>query len=211
MDLAEMRNEYTRSGLIKEELEDNPFLQFEMWFKQAKEANLHEINAMTLTTVAENGQPFARTVLLKYFDQRGLVFFTNYESRKAKHIAQNPRVSLLFPWLELERQVHITGKAEKISTAESLKYFLSRPKGSQIGAWVSNQSSVITSRQLLMAKFEELKQKFKDQEVPIPSFWGGFRVKPDSIEFWQGRQYRLHDRFLYALENGDWEIKRLAP
>ena len=212
MDLATMREEYTRSGLTREELTDNPYQLFTKWFQQAMEVDMNKSNAMTLTTVDESGQPFARTVLLKYFDERGMVFFTNYGSRKAKQIANNSKVSLLFPWLSLERQVHITGEAEKISSAESLKYFLTRPKDSQIGAWISDQSSVITSRQMLMSKFEEFKQKFKDKEVPLPSFWGGFRVKADSFEFWQGRVYRLHDRFLYNLqENGSWDINRLAP
>ena len=212
MDLAVMRKEYTKFGLTKEELEDKPHLQFEKWFKQALDVDLHHANAMTLATVSADGQPSTRTVLLKYFDERGMVFFTNYESRKAKEIAMNPKVSILFPWLELERQVRVTGMAEKISAAESLKYFLSRPKGSQIGAWVSDQSSVITSRQLLMSKFEEFKRKFKEQEVPLPSFWGGYRIKPDSFEFWQGRQFRLHDRFLYSLqEDGKWGICQLAP
>lgn len=212
MDLAAMREEYTRQGLSRDDLEENPFAQFEKWFQQSIEVNLFEPNAMVLATVSAQGQPTTRTVLLKYFDQKGLVFFTNYESRKAQQMAENPKVSLLFPWLQLERQVHITGQVEKVSTAESLKYFLSRPKGSQIGAWVSSQSSVISSRKLLMSKFEELQQKFQHKEVPLPSFWGGYRVSPDSFEFWQGGKFRLHDRFFYSLQpDGRWEISRLAP
>lgn len=207
-----MREEYMLSGLSEEELKPGPFQQFESWFRQAMEGNMYAPNAMSVATVSAGGQPSLRTMLLKYFDEQGFVFFTNYESRKAREIANNPKVSLLFPWLELERQVHITGTASKISHAESLKYFLSRPRGSQIGAWVSNQSSVITSRQMLLSKFDELKRKFQDGEVPIPSFWGGYRVEPDTFEFWQGRQYRLHDRFLYSRQDGGaWKIERLAP
>ena len=207
-----MREEYTLSGLSEEDLNPDPFQQFEYWFKQALEGKMHVPNAMSVATVSPEGQPSLRTVLLKYFDERGFVFFTNYESRKAREIADNPKTSLLFPWLDLERQVHITGVANKISHAESLKYFLSRPHGSQIGAWVSNQSSVITSRQMLLSKFEELKRKFQEGAVPLPSFWGGYRVEPDTFEFWQGRQYRLHDRFLYTRAEGNtWKIERLAP
>jgi pyridoxamine 5'-phosphate oxidase len=158
--------------------------------------------------------PTQRTVLLKYFDRQGFVFFTNYESRKAQQISLNPKVSILFPWWALERQVAITGQAEKISTAESLTYFLSRPRGSQLGAWCSQQSSVISSRQWLEMQFEKMREKFDNQEIPLPSFWGGYRVIPDSFEFWQGRSNRLHDRFLYAKSNQNesgWQIDRLSP
>jgi len=211
MNLASMRDEYTKSGLNREELHDDPVDQFEQWFQQALEADVFESNAMSLATVDERGQPSQRTVLLKYFDRKGFVFFTNYESQKAKDMAQNPKVSLIFPWLTLERQVRIQGEAERISTTESLKYFMSRPRGSQIGAWVSQQSSIISSRQLLQAKFDELKRKFSNKEVPLPSFWGGYRVVPNYFEFWQGRQHRLHDRFAYTLEEQEWRIERLAP
>jgi len=167
---------------------------------------------MTLSTVSEQGQPFMRTVLLKYFDHKGLVFFTNYESRKARQIEINPKVSILFTWLPLQRQVHITGTAEKVATAESLEYFTSRPRGSQLGAWTSQQSSVISSRQLLLMQFEQIKQKFLDGEIPLPDFWGGYRVIPSSFEFWQGCTNRLHDRFLYtSQEDQSWQIQRLAP
>lgn len=207
-----MREEYTISGLSEEDINPDPFKQFEQWFRQALDGNMHEPNAMSMATVSPEGQPSLRTVLLKYFDEQGFVFFTNYESRKAREIAENPKVALLFPWLDLERQVHINGLASKISHAESLKYFLSRPRGSQIGAWVSNQSSVISSRQMLLSKFDELKRKYQHGEVPIPSFWGGYRVEPSSFEFWQGRQHRLHDRFLYTRQEGQgWKIERLAP
>jgi pyridoxamine 5'-phosphate oxidase len=212
MDLSAMRKEYVRIGLSEDELPDDPFEQFSTWFAQAIEGNMEEPNAMCLSTVSREGQPSQRTVLLKYFDREGFVFFTNYESRKGREIEQNPNVSLLFPWYGLERQVIILGKAEKVSTLESMKYFLSRPRGSQIGAWCSNQSSVITSRSLLIAKFEELKQQFHEKEIPHPSFWGGFRVVPHHIEFWQGRENRLHDRFLYLLQKeGAWNVNRLSP
>jgi pyridoxamine 5'-phosphate oxidase len=166
---------------------------------------------MTLATVDETGMPYQRTVLLKYYDTHGFVFFTNYSSRKASQMEQDPRVSLLFPWITLERQVIIQGTVEKISTAESLKYFVSRPRESQIGAWVSNQSEVITSRKFLMQKLAEIKEKFSHGEIPLPSFWGGYRVKPETIEFWQGGPARLHDRFLYRREDACWEIERLSP
>jgi pyridoxamine 5'-phosphate oxidase len=211
MDLASMRDEYTKAGLDKETLHPDPVQQFELWFKQALNAELLEPNAMSLSTVSADGQPSQRTVLLKYFDKEGFVFFTNYESQKAKEIAGNPKVSLLFPWLPLQRQVRIQGVASKISTGESLKYFLSRPRGSQLGAWVSEQSTVISSRQLLLTKFDELKRKFSNKEVPLPSFWGGYRVTPDYFEFWQGGKDRLHDRFAYRISDGAWDIEQLAP
>jgi pyridoxamine 5'-phosphate oxidase len=168
-------------------------------------------NAMTLSTADADNRPASRTVLLKYFDERGLVFFTNLESRKATHIAGNAHVALLFFWRELGRQVSIRGTAARIPTRETLRYFATRPRGSQIGAWVSAQSSIISTRSLLEAKFEELRQKFRDKEIPLPSFWGGYRVVPLEIEFWQGRDNRLHDRFLYTRQDDDWRIDRLAP
>jgi len=207
-----MREEFTKAGLSRKDLASAPVQQFEKWFKQVEESGLEMPNAMTLATVSGAGQPSVRTVLLKYFDAEGFVFYTNYGSAKARDIAANSRVALLFPWLGLERQVKITGTAEKVSTATSAKYFLSRPRGSQIGAWVSNQSSPITSRQMLMSQFEEMLRKFENKEVPLPSFWGGYRVVPGSFEFWQGRQNRLHDRFVYTPDEvGGWKIERLAP
>lgn len=211
MDLAEFRKEYSDRGMHREELNADPMRQFELWFQQAIELQLHEPNAMTLATVDAEGMPYQRTVLLKYFDGEGFVFFTNYSSRKATQIAGNPKVSLLAPWIPLERQVIIQGRAKKISTAESLKYFSSRPRDSQLGAWVSNQSEVITSRKFLMQKLNEIKKKFQHGEIPLPSFWGGYRVVPEMIEFWQGGPARLHDRFLYRREGGAWAIDRLAP
>ncbi len=189
----------------------DPIAQFNEWFSHATELAVPEPNAMTLATVDASGAPFQRTVLLKYYDPDGFVFFTHYGSRKAKHIALNPRVSLLFPWITLERQVIIHGRTEKISTAESLRYFASRPRESQIGAWVSNQSEVITSRKFLLQKLAEAREKFHRGEIPLPSFWGGYRVVPESLEFWQGGPGRLHDRFFYHLHDGAWQIERLAP
>ncbi len=213
MDLADFRQEYTQAGLRREQLDRDPFKQFELWFQQACTANLPEPNAMSLATVSATGEPSQRTVLLKYFDRQGLVFFTSYDSKKARQIEANPQVSLLFFWLGLQRQVQIVGQAVKISSAESLKYFATRPRGSQIGAWCSQQSTVISSRQILELKFEEIKRKFHQQEIPLPSAWGGYRVVPHSFEFWQGRPNRLHDRFLYSLteDESTWEIQRLAP
>ncbi len=211
MDLATFRKEYSDRGLQRDGLNPDPVAQFSEWFIQATEMELHEPNAMTLATVDASGMPFQRTVLLKYFDRDGFVFFTNYGSRKAEQIAANPQVSLLFPWITLERQVILQGRAEKISTAESLRYFASRPRDSQIGAWVSNQSEVITSRKFLMQKLSEIREKFQHGEIPLPSFWGGYRVVPTAIEFWQGGPARLHDRFLYRKDDDAWHIERLSP
>lgn len=213
MDIGNFRQEYTRKALEREQLNQDPFQQFEVWFKEACNANLVEPNTMSLATVSATGQAFQRIVLLKYFDRQGFLFFTNYESKKARQIEKNNQVSLLFFWLPLQRQVQISGNAFKISTGESLKYFVTRPRGSQIGAWCSQQSMAISSRKILELKFEEMKQKFHNQEIPLPSSWGGYRVVPSSFEFWQGRENRLHDRFLYSRLDGtsDWDIQRLAP
>ena len=208
----QLRQQFMSAGLSRQHLDVNPVRQFELWYRQYDETGVFEPSAMTLATVSPAGKPCLRTVLLKLFDERGFVFYTNYGSRKAKHIEQNPNVGLLFAWVMLARQVKITGHAEKISTAESLKYFATRPRGSQIGAWASAQSEIVSSRSMLEAKFEEMKRKFANGEVPLPEFWGGYRVIPDSIEFWQGRDNRLHDRFIYTRpESGDWQIERLAP
>ena len=213
MDLGYLRTEYTLEGLRRKQLDRDPFQQFALWFKQACDVNLPESNAMSLATVSAAGEPSQRMVLLKYFDRQGFVFFTNYESKKARQIEENPQVSLLFFWIALERQVQISGTATKISTAESLKYFATRPRGSQIGAWCSQQSTVISSRQMLEMKFDEIKRKFQNHEIPLPSAWGGYRVVPHSFEFWQGRPNRLHDRFLYSRLDTEatWDIQRLAP
>jgi len=208
----ETRSEYTRGELDLARLKPSPFEQFALWFEQAVDARLVEPNAMSLATAGADQRPLTRTVLLKSYDERGFVFFTNFESRKARQMAENPNVSLLFPWLALERQVVVCGAAEKVSTAETLAYFITRPRGSQLGAWVSAQSSVITTRSLLEQKWEEMKRKFGEGQVPLPSFWGGYRVVPREIEFWQGRPNRLHDRFLYTRQpGGSWSIVRLAP
>jgi pyridoxamine 5'-phosphate oxidase len=212
MDIGSLRQEYLRAGLNRADLDQDPFKQFEHWFHQACEVKVPEPNAMSLATATAEGAPSIRTVLLKYFDREGLVFFTNFESRKSREIEQNPHVALLFFWADLERQIKIVGRAEKISTAETLKYFATRPRGSQLGAWCSQQSAVIGSRQLLEMKLDELKRKFRNHEVPLPSFWGGYRVAPHGFEFWQGRPNRLHDRFQYSRQgDGTWLIERLAP
>ena len=212
MNLTEMRRNYAERSFDLADLDHNPFVQFDQWMRAAIESQLLEPNAMALATVGPDRQPTLRTVLLKGFDERGFVFYTNYESLKARQISANPKVALLFQWLPLERQVTITGQAEKISTAESLGYFLSRPRESQIGAWASRQSEIISTRSILEGKFAEMKAKFASGQIPLPSFWGGYRVKPETIEFWQGRPNRLHDRFRYArTTQNEWQISRLMP
>jgi len=208
----DLRKEFMMQGLHQSELHVSPTKQFETWYEQTTGSDLHEPGAMILATVDIDGRPWQRIVLLKLFDEEGFVFFTNYESRKARQIEVNANVSLLFPWHSLDRQVHITGASEKISTAESLKYFVTRPRGSQIGAWASGQSQMINSRSVLETTFDSMKKKYANKEVPLPPFWGGYRVKPSTFEFWQGRDSRLHDRFLYQRnEAGDWYTERLAP
>jgi pyridoxamine 5'-phosphate oxidase len=210
-DVAGLRKEYTKAKLDIGSVDNSPIKQFDNWFQEAVSSELLEPNAMILGTSDDQGNVFQRTVLLKAYDVSGFVFYTNYESRKAKQMSQNPKVSLLFPWYGLERQIAVTGHVEKVSTVESLKYFLSRPKESQLGAWVSHQSKVISSRSILEMKMEEIKEKFKQGKIPLPDFWGGYRVIPETIEFWQGRPSRLHDRLLFTKQNGDWLIERLAP
>lgn len=210
VDLIKLRREFTSGGLTRTELNNNPFDQFETWIEQATQAELTLPNAMSLAT-SDADEISIRTVLLKSFDEQGFVFFTNYNSKKSKQIQDNPKAALLFPWLDLERQVKISGVVEKISTLESVKYFASRPKDSQLGAWASSQSSQLSSRQVLLSQFESMKAKFIKGEVPLPDFWGGYRVVPHTIEFWQGRENRLHDRFVYKKEQDEWLISRLAP
>tara|TARA_B100001063_G_scaffold63708_1_gene57700 strand:+ start:5980 stop:6618 length:639 start_codon:yes stop_codon:yes gene_type:complete len=212
LDLSDIRGKYTTKGLDIPDLNSDPIKQFEQWFQDAIDEQMPEPNAMMLATVGKDMMPSVRAVLLKTFDEQGFVFFTNYKSKKAQQIEENPNAASLFSWIPMERQIKIEGSIEKISTKDSLKYFLSRPKGSQIGAWVSHQSSIITSRSLLEQKFDEIKRKFVKGEVPFPDFWGGYIIKPVRIEFWQGGQDRLHDRFLYEKdEKNEWTIKRLAP
>lgn len=212
MDLSELRQSYTKSSFTEADLLDCPFEQFKNWFAQAQEAQLDEPNAMCLASAASDGQPSTRIVLLKGFSEKGLVFYTNYESRKAAELDTNPKAAANFLWLPLQRQVNVTGRVERVSKAESLKYFLSRPLGSQLGAWTSPQSKVITSRQILETKLEQMKRKFSEGKVPLPDDWGGYRLIPEAFEFWQGRPNRLHDRFSFTRdEAGAWNAKRLAP
>jgi pyridoxamine 5'-phosphate oxidase len=212
MHLADIRNAYRRGQLHRDDLREDPIEQFNRWLKEACDSGVVEPTAMSLATTGADGRPLVRTVLLKGLDARGFVFFTNMESRKARQLAENPNAALLFPWLMLERQVIVTGPVERLSTTEVLKYFLTRPRDSQLAAWASRQSSVIASRKLLEMEWARMKAKFGAGEVPLPSFWGGYRVKPQSIEFWQGRESRLHDRFQYTLQTGGvWQLDRLAP
>ncbi len=210
--LAGMRINYEMGHLDISDLDPDPFGQFGVWFERACREGLLEPNAMSLATVDERGRPTVRTVLLKHWDSRGFVFFTNMESRKALQIAGNPEVSLLFTWLPLQRQLAINGTAARVSTSEVLAYFVKRPYGSQLAAWVSPQSRIISTRSVLEMKWEEMKRKFREGQVPLPSFWGGYRVVPREMEFWQGGQSRLHDRFLYQRrDQGGWSLDRLAP
>lgn len=208
--LADLRKSYTKGSLDTRDLERDPIAQFKTWFDQAHAAELPEANAMILATVGVTGQPSARAVLLKGLDDRGFVFYTNYESRKALEIAANPQVALVFNWLGLERQVRVEGRASKISKAESESYHRSRPHGSQLGEWVSPQSRVIGSREVLETRLAEFEARFPG-EVPLPDFWGGYLVTPQVLEFWQGRPNRLHDRFRYNREGRGWRLERLAP
>jgi pyridoxamine 5'-phosphate oxidase len=210
--LEDFRREYTQGGLDIADLADNPFEQFKRWMEQTIKSGIPDPNAMTLATVDKQGQPSQRIVLLKHMDTSGFVFYTNLKSRKAQELTANPKVSLHFPWYFLERQVKVCGVAQQLSSAEVVKYFLTRPRESQLGAWASQQSRPIASRALLMQQFESMKKKFAQGEIPLPDFWGGFRVKPHEIEFWQGGEHRLHDRLQYQLQtNGAWTIQRLEP
>lgn len=213
LDLTALRENYARQALSETDLLSDPVTQFANWFREAVDSQVREPNAMTLATASRQGRPSARTVLLKGFDTAGFVFYTNYESRKGQELTENPQAALLFTWLDLERQIRIEGLVEKITPAESLAYFQSRPKGSQIGTWASPQSRVIADRSVLEATEAELRSQYAAAtNLPLPPFWGGYRLQPDRFEFWQGRPNRLHDRLLYSSqEAGGWSLERLAP
>lgn len=211
MQIADLRREYCQGTLSEEEVLSHPMDQFELWLEQAIKAELHDPTAMVVATVDNQGQPSQRIVLLKGSDQEGFVFFTNLGSRKAQELGQNSKLSLHFPWHALERQVIVYGEAEPMTTKENMAYFLSRPKESQLAAWASKQSHPISSRTMLMQTFARMKEKFSHGDIPSPDFWGGFRVKPHKIEFWQGGEYRLHDRIMYSKRGDNWNIERLAP
>ena len=209
--ISDLRQDYSLNGLDRQDVLDNPIAQFEVWFKAALEAAVIEPNAMTLSTVQANGRPRSRVVLLKELNETGFIFYTNYRSQKADDMAAHSFAALTFWWGELERQVRIEGHIEKVSEAESDAYFAVRPRGSQIGAWVSDQSQVIKDREELLQKQKELETRFENQIIPRPVYWGGYRLVPDVIEFWQGRPSRLHDRLRYRLEAENWIIERLSP
>ncbi|WP_420000412.1 pyridoxamine 5'-phosphate oxidase [Streptomyces boninensis] len=207
-----MRASYRSAGLAEEELAPGPYEQFDRWFKQAAESGLYEPNAMVVATADADGRPSTRTVLLKHYDDRGFVFYTNYGSRKGRELAANPRVSLLFPWHPLARQVMVCGTAERTGRDETAAYFRTRPHGSQLGAWASEQSSVVGSRAELDRRYADLAERYPEgEQVPAPAEWGGFRVVAQTVEFWQGRENRLHDRLRYVLADGGWTVERLCP
>jgi pyridoxamine 5'-phosphate oxidase len=211
-DPAVMREQYRSTPLDEDALAAGPMEQFAQWFAEAAAAALLEPNAMIVSTATADGRPSSRTVLLKQYDARGFVFFTNYDSRKGREIAANPHVSLLFPWHPLERQIIVTGRAARIGRDETAAYFRTRPHGSQLGAWASDQSRVISSREDLLRRYEELSARYPEgAQVPAPAHWGGIRVVPDEVEFWQGHENRLHDRLRYVRTDGGWRVERLAP
>ena len=211
-ELSQLRKDYTLHSLNEDDVNNSPVIQFEKWWKDATDTAILEMNAMTVATTGNDGMPDARIVLLKGVDEKGFVFFTNYNSTKSKQLEQNGNCCLLFFWKELERQVRITGVAEKISATESITYFNSRPEGSKLGAWASPQSTVVAGKAMLIETYQYYAERFKHGEIPKPPHWGGYRVKPVRIEFWQGRPSRMHDRILYTkAPEGNWKIERLAP
>jgi len=209
--VADLRKEYTRAGLSESEVAADPVEQFQRWFDEALAADLHEPNAMTVATATRDGRPSARVVLLKGFDRRGFVFYTNYEGRKGREIEENPRAALLFYWGELERQVRIEGPVSRTPEGESDSYYASRPRGSRLGAWASEQSRAVEGREVLEERVQALEAEYEGRGVPRPAFWGGYRVEPEVVEFWQGRESRLHDRIVYRREGGGWKTERLQP
>ncbi|MFT5113325.1 MAG: pyridoxamine 5'-phosphate oxidase [Parasphingorhabdus sp.] len=212
MKISDLRADFSRDGLDEADLQTNPFEQFEKWFQEAGEDGIEAPNAMSLATASASGFPTVRTVLLKSFDEDGFVFFTNYGSRKAQQLDENPQAAILFPWITMGRQVNVKGRVARVSARESLSYFLSRPRGSQLGAWASNQSSPVSSRGILEQSLVKIKQRFKEGEIPLPDFWGGYRITPLTLEFWQSRKSRLHDRFEYSRDvDGNWIVTRLNP
>lgn len=211
MTIASLRKEYRLAALGEQDVNPDPIAQFQRWFQEAQEAQCNEPNAMTLATCTPDAYPSARMVLLKGVDSRGFVFFTDYRSRKGQELADNPHAALCFFWHELERQVRVSGAVQRITRAESLEYFESRPRGARVGAWVSHQSQVLPSREVLDREVAAMTARFADGEVPLPEHWGGFRVLPEEFEFWQGRESRLHDRIAYARESGRWGHLRLSP
>ena len=212
MSIADIRREYARARLDETHVSPDPVVEFDRWFTQAREAKALEPNAMTLATATREGAPSARIVLLKGYDERGFVFFTDYRSRKGTELEQNPQASLVFFWPELERQVRIIGTVERTSAQESEEYFRTRPRGSRLGAWVSHQSRVIPSRAPLESGLREVKERFPTDDVPLPPHWGGYRLRPEEVEFWQGREDRLHDRIRYLRKKGGgWQLQRLSP
>ena len=209
--IADLRRNYTQAGLLESDVVANPYQQFKLWFEQAIAADILEPNAMTVATVTAEGKPSARIVLLKGFDDRGFVFYTNYNSQKGIELQNCPYAALVFLWGDLERQVRIEGKVEFVSESEATGYFHSRPASSQLGAWASEQSAIIEDRSVLEQRLQQLETQYQDREIPKPPHWGGVRVIPQEIEFWQGRPSRLHDRLRYQLVAGEWQIDRLAP
>lgn len=211
-ELQKLRKEYTRAGLHESDADPDPVKQFRKWFDEALAADLYEPNAMTLATATHDGRPSARVVLLKGYDKEGFIFYTNYEGRKAQELDENPYCALVFYWGELERQVRIEGRTSRVSEEDSDAYYESRPRGSRLGAWTSAQSRPVEDRNTLEKRLRDLEAKYEGREIPRPSFWGGYRVEPEAIEFWQGRENRLHDRLLYRLsDSGGWRIERLQP
>lgn len=212
MPLADLRKDYSLAGLQEKDLARDPFRQFEKWFQEAEAAKLAEPNAAVLSTATRDGRPSARTILLKGLDGRGFLFFTNYESRKARELAENPRASLLFPWHALERQVAVEGTVSRVSHEESAAYFCSRPRASQLSAWASAQSTIVADRAQLEDALKALEKKYAGQDIPLPPQWGGYRLNPETVEFWQGRRSRLHDRLRYRRDaEGSWIVERLSP